>query len=176
MSRGNHRGDIFREEEDYLLFLQLLRDTQKIYPFVLHCYCLMTNHFHLLLETKESEIWFIMRRLNKLYTSNFNEKHTMVGHLFQGRYMSVLVESDAYFQQTSRYIHRNPVKANMVSHPVDYPWSSYSIYLGLKESDLVTTWKVLGYFENSSLDLYREYVENAAYTDFSKSEILINSK
>ena len=171
MSRGNHRGDIFREDEDYLLFLHLLRDTQKIYPFVIHSYCLMTNHFHLQLETKEKEIWHIMRRFSKLYTANFNDKYRLVGHLFQGRYMSVLIEDDAYFLQTSRYIHRNPVKANMVAHPGDYPWSSYSVYLGHKESDLVTTQKVLGYFRDSSPDLYRQYVEDASHTDYRERKI-----
>jgi len=141
------------------LFLHLLRDTQKIYPFLLHSYCLMTNHFHLQLETKENEIWDIMRRLSKLYTTNFNEKYKLVGHLFQGRYMSVLIEDDAYFLQISRYIHRNPVKANMVAYPLDYPWSSCGVYLGQEENHLVTTEKILGYFRDSSRDLYRQYIE-----------------
>lgn len=153
------------------MFLHLLHDTQKIYPFVLHSYCLMTNHFHLQLETKEKEIWHIMRRFSKLYTDNYNEKYGLIGHLFQGRYMSVLIEDDAYFIQTSRYIHRNPVKANMVAHPADYPWSSYRVYLDHKENNLVTTQKVLGYFRDSSRDLYRQYVEDVTHTDYRERKI-----
>ena len=166
MSRGNHQGEIFREHEDYLIFLHLLQETQKIYPYVLHSYCLMTNHFHLQLETKEKEIWYIMQRISWLYTVNFNEKYGLIGHLFQGRYMSVLIEDDPYFLQTSRYIHRNPVKANIVKKPEDYPWSSYRYYIEQKESDLVTTNKVLGYFQDSSPDLYQQYVENVKDADF----------
>lgn len=142
-----------------------------MYPFLLHSYCLMTNHYHLQIETSDIEIWHIMRRLNKLYTSNFNSKYGLVGHLFQGRYFSVLNKNDATFLHTSRYIHLNPVKANIVKQAANYPWSSYSAYLKERVDELLTVEKVLGYFQSSNHLLYQRYVEQVLEEDFQENEI-----
>ncbi|MDD3174472.1 MAG: transposase [Herbinix sp.] len=104
-------------------------DIQKRYPFDLHAYCLMTNHYHLLIETKEKEIWYIMRRLSQRYTGYYIDKYGMTGHLLQGRYRSCLIREDAYFLQTSRYIHLNPVKARMTAYPENYLWSNYQTFV-----------------------------------------------
>ncbi|NMA87164.1 MAG: transposase [Tissierellia bacterium] len=159
-NRGNRRSDIFRDEEDYQVYLTILEQTMDKYPYILYSYCLMTNHVHLQLETKDVEIWHIMRNINLLYTKYFNNKHKLVGHLFQGRYKSELIENDNYNLETSRYIHLNPVRANMKKTPIEYLWSSYDIYMGHRESDLVDENKILSYFKNNSRELYKEYVES----------------
>lgn len=120
----------------------------------------MTNHIHLQLETKDVEIWHIMRNINLLYTKYFNNKYNFVGHLFQGRYKSEIIENDTYNLETSRYIHLNPVKANMVDTPIEYKWSSYDIYMGQRKSEIVSEEKILSYFKNNSRKLYREYAES----------------
>lgn len=160
MGRGNHRQAIFGDKTDYQYFLILLADIQKRYPFELHSYCLMTNHYHLLIETREKEIWFIMKRLVQLYTCYYNNKYRTTGHLFQGRYRSCLIRDDTYFLQTSRYIHLNPVKARMISYPEDYLWSSYQTLIGMNHFPLVTVEKTLSYFKKDARIRYRAFVED----------------
>lgn len=162
MSRGNYRQNIFHEKEDYQTFLQLLQDTSRRYAFELHGYCCMTNHFHLLIATEIVEIWMIMKRLNHLYAAYHNQKYKLSGHLFQGRYKSCLVQSDAYFLQTSRYIHLNPVKAGIVEHPENYPWSSYGRMIGQDGLALVNTEKTLSYFEEPRELKYQQFVESSS--------------
>ena len=159
-NRGNRRSDIFRDEEDYQVYLKILKQTMEKYPYILYSYCLMTNHIHLQLETKDIEIGHIMRNINLLYTKYFNNKYNLVGHLFQGRYKSELIENDPYNLQTSRYIHLNPVKANMVDTPIEYKWSSYGVYMGQVKNDMVNFEKILSYFKDNSKQLYKEYVES----------------
>ncbi len=166
MSRGNRHQKIFADITDFEFFLMLLGDVRKRYPFDLHSYCLMTNHFHMLLETKDHEIWLIMKRLIQVYTGYYNSKYGTDGHLFQGRYHSYLVMDDAYFLQTSRYIHLNPVKARMVEHPEDYKWSSYQGLIGMEDRPLVTLDRVWGYFKAPKNVAYRLFVEeNSASTE-----------
>ena len=162
MSRGNRRGDIFRETEDYQVYLAILEEATTKYVFDLHDYCLMTNHVHLQIETTIFEIWHIMKFINLMYTLYFNEKYNLIGHLFQGRYNAEIIKDDAYTLQTSRYIHLNPVKAKMVSTPVEYAWSSYDVYMGKRESRFVKVEKILRYFENNNRLLYQKFVEGAS--------------
>lgn len=159
-NRGNRRADIFRDEEDYQVYLTILEQTMEKYPYILYSYCLMTNHLHMQIETKDVEIWHIMRYINLLYTKYFNNKYNFIGHLFQGRYKSEIIENDTYNLETSRYIHLNPVKANMVDTPIEYKWSSYDIYMGQRESEIVSEEKILSYFKNNSRKLYKDYVES----------------
>ncbi len=161
MCRGNRRGDIFREEEDYSAYLAILEQVQEKYGFILYSYCLMTNHVHLQMETGDVDIGHIMRSVNLFFTKYFNNKYNLVGHLFQGRYKGEIIDKDAYTLQTSRYIHLNPVKAKMIEKALDYPWSSYDIYMGNRQSPLVDEGKILRYFQDCSRALYKEYVENA---------------
>ena len=121
MCRGNHRHDIYRDDEDRQFYIQVLKEAHKYYPYLLHSYCLMTNHVHLQIETLILDVSQVMKRINMLYANFFNKKYSFVGHLFQGRYGTELIEKDAYVLETSRYIHLNPVRANMVEHPQDYP-------------------------------------------------------
>lgn len=160
MNRGNRRSDIFKDEEDYQVYQTILQQTMERYEFYLYAYCLMTNHIHMQIETKDVEIWKIMRYINLAYTKYFNNKYNFIGHLFQGRYKSEIIDSDAYNLQTSRYIHLNPVNAKMVDHPIDYKWSSYRVYMGTIKNEIVSDKKILSYFKNNSRQLYKEYVES----------------
>ena len=128
----------------------------------------MTNHTHLMIETGTVRVSEIMRRLNLLYTKYFNTKYNLVGHLLQGRYFAELVESDGdildgsrYILDGSRYIHLNPVRANMFDLQEEYRWSSYAMYIGLKEEALIDPGKLLYYFSGRKRLIYKEYVESA---------------
>jgi len=124
-ARGNERKEIFFAGHDYAKFMDYLRETRDRYHFLLHCYVLMPNHYHLLIETPEGNISQVMHRLNASYTGYINRTRQRTGHLFQGRYKAILVDRDNYLLELSRYVHLNPVRAGMVSNPGDYPHSSY---------------------------------------------------
>ena len=160
MAWGNYRQNIFKDDEDFKVFLVLMQDAKTKYGFKLHAYCLMTNHYHLLLETEQTEIWKIMKRINQIYAAYYNEKYRLTGHLFQGRYKSCLVENDSYFLQTSRYIHLNPVKAKMVPRAEAYPWSSYSTLIGMKQEMIVEVKRTYAYFKEPQNFAYRNFVED----------------
>lgn len=160
MIRGIRRSDIFKDEGDYGVYLEILEMVKKKYPFTLYSYCLMTNHVHLQLETIDYEIWNIMRDINRDYTKYFNKKYNFTGSLYDGRYKSELIENDKYNLQVSRYIHLNPVKAKMVNEPLEYEWSSYRDYLDSDRDRIVDDKKILSYFKNRSRALYMKYVED----------------
>jgi REP element-mobilizing transposase RayT len=128
-ARGNERGRIFLIERDFTRFLDRLEQVYERYGVVIHAYVLMSNHYHLLLETPRGNVTAALHDLNTAYTNYFNRRHDRVGHLFQGRYRAILVDKDNYLLELSRYIHLNPVRAGMVRRPEAYRWSSYSSYL-----------------------------------------------
>ena len=161
MCRGNQKHDIFKDNEDRNVYLKFLRAAKKDYNFFLHTYCLMTNHVHLHIETKDINISAIMKRVNMLYAQFFNNKYSYVGHLFQDRFKAELIEKDEYHLEVSRYIHMNPVRANITELPIDYSWSSYRTYMGIRQDPLVDTEKTLGYFSGSKVEGYREFVEES---------------
>ncbi|MFB6803830.1 transposase [Peribacillus butanolivorans] len=155
-SRGNRHSNIFLDDKDRLRYLHHLEETKEKYFFELHSYCLMTNHVHLLLETMQHPISDIMHKLNSRYAISFNRRHDHDGHLFQGRYHSVLIESIEQFTATSRYIHLNPVKANIVKNPAEYKWSSYKAFQIGKPNMHVNPTQILHYFQTPQN--YEEYV------------------
>jgi REP element-mobilizing transposase RayT len=128
-ARGNERQDIFRDDRDREEFLERLQRQREQYGTLPHAYVLMTNHYHVLLETPEANLSRAMHSLQTGYTVYFNRRHGRVGHLFQGRYKAILVEKEAYLLEVSRYLHLNPVRAGMVVRPEEYRWSSYRGYL-----------------------------------------------
>lgn len=128
LSRGNERKVIFRTEADYELFLEALSECCLRFGARVHTYCLMPNHFHLLLETREGNLSGFMKRLLGVYTIRFNRRHRRTGHLFQGRYKAFLVEKENYLLELSRYIHLNPCRAGMVTDPEAYRWSSMAAF------------------------------------------------
>jgi len=124
MARGNAGGDIFADDEDRRMFLDLLGKLATESRWRVHAWCLMSNHFHLLVTTPEANLSKTMHRFVGTYSQRINRRHSRQGHLFQGRYKSLLVASDAYFIQLHRYILRNPMEAGLVSNPLKHPWSS----------------------------------------------------
>ncbi|MBU1043081.1 MAG: transposase [Candidatus Omnitrophica bacterium] len=128
-SRGDDRKKIFRTGEDYNKFLTYLGKAKERFAFRLYAYVLMSNHYHLLIETLEPNLSRLMQYINSAYTTYHNLKYKRSGHVFQGRYKSIIVDKDNYFLELSRYIHLNPVRAKIVEHPEKYQWSSYLVYL-----------------------------------------------
>jgi REP element-mobilizing transposase RayT len=163
-SRGNEQKPIFKFDRDRFKFLEYLESAHFRYDAAIHIYCLMDNHYHLLMETPSGNLPQIMRHINGAYTTYYNLKHRRSGHLFQGRYKALLVEFDSYAQVLSRYIHLNPVRANLVASPESYKWSSYSAYVGDSQPpDWLKRVHILGYFSSRVLEAqkrYREYVES----------------
>ncbi|MDD2273920.1 MAG: transposase [Desulfuromonadaceae bacterium] len=157
-SRGNEQKDVFKSRRDREKFLEYLASATERYGAAIHAYCLMSNHYHLLLETPEGNLSQIMRHINGAYTTYFNIKRKRAGHLFQGRFKAILVEADEYAVELSRYIHLNPVRAGMVESPGEYLWSSFQSYIGQsKVPDWLKTDFILGYFGKSKLDAAKKY-------------------
>ncbi|MDK2846472.1 MAG: REP-associated tyrosine transposase [Synergistales bacterium] len=156
-SRGNEKKDIFRGIKDREKFLSYLSSAWERYGAVFHAYCLMSNHFHLMVETPLGNLSRIMKHLNGSYTTYFNLKHKRVGHLLQSRYKAILVQADTYAAELSRYIHLNPVRAKIVSSPEKYRWSSCNLYLEGKTPPWLSTSLVLGYFGREDEDRRRNY-------------------
>lgn len=133
----------------------------------------MSNHVHLQIATNDIEIWTIMRGINWRYSNYFNAKYEKVGHLFQNRYHSELIEDEAYLLQTSKYIHLNPVKAGIVDQPIKYPWSSYGVYMGVYKNSLIHEDDTLAYFQYDRR-LYKNFVENEDSEDSVDVDYLQN--
>ncbi len=129
-SRGNRQEAIYESDEDREEFLLLLADVCKTHNWQCYAYCLMDNHYHLLIETPDANLAKGMRQLNGRYTQNINRAHQRVGHVFQGRYKSILVDKSSYLLELSRYIVLNPVRVNSVRSVGDWPWSSYRATAG----------------------------------------------
>ena len=148
-SRGNERKNVFKSKRDREKFYEYLESATQRYDAVIHVFCLMDNHYHLLIETPSGNLPQIMRHINGAYTTYFNVKRARSGHLFQGRYKAILVDIDEYAKELSRYVHLNPVRAKMVKAPEEYEWSSYQFYIGAKKPP---KWLhrdfILGYFGN----------------------------
>lgn len=129
MNRGRRQEDTFLDEGDYRLFLDVLSETVKMWNLQVAAYCLMPNHYHLLVHTPDGNISRCMRHLNGVYTQRFNRKHGIDGPLFRGRYKTVLVEEDNHLLELLRYIHRNPIKAGIADNLDNYPWCSHKGYI-----------------------------------------------
>ena len=125
-ARGNARQAIYEDDQDRRTFLEYLSKVIKRYECLCHAYCLMDNHYHLLVERQSPTLSKGMKHLNGNYTQAYNKRHNRVGHLFQGRYKGILVDKDNYLLELSRYIALNPVRARMVRSAKDWPWSSYA--------------------------------------------------
>lgn len=157
-SRGIRRKPLFYDDDDRLEYLRLLEETKLIHPFILHTYCLMTNHIHLHIETIEQPTGTIMKYLHSQYATYFNHKYHYSGHVFESRYGSELLDSVEYELEVNKYIHLNPLRANMVEDLHDYPWSSFLVYRYLKESSLVTTERIFTFFPESKVESYLRFL------------------
>ena len=161
ISRGNGRQNIFITDRDRQAFVKLLREVSDHYAIDIHAYVLMNNHYHLLLMTREANLSRAMQWFGTTYTRRFHMHNHTSGHLFQGRFKSLLVENDAYLLQLSCYIHRNPLRAGMVERLADYPWSSYPFYAYKKKAPAwLRTDLILGRFNAANRHAaYRRKVE-----------------
>lgn len=162
-SRGNRREAIYEDDEDRSAFLRILETVIADYNWLCHGYCLMDNHYHLIIETPDGNLSQGMRQLNGVYTQASNRRHGLSGHLFQGRYKAILVNKDHYLLELSRYVVLNPLRAKgMVNRPEDWPWSSYSAMTGEVPAPkwLTTNWilSLFGKQKKVAQKQYRQFV------------------
>lgn len=163
MNRGNAGETIFKSKRDKEKFLEYLEKAVERFSLIVHTYCLMDNHYHLLIETPEPNLSVAVQWLNVSYAVYFNRKRKRSGHLFQGRFKAILIDADAYLKQLSRYIHLNPVRAKIADTPADYPWTSYCAFIGNEtEPEWLETRFILAQFRGSkkkAIQGYKGFVE-----------------
>ena len=162
-SRGNRRESIYQDDNDRQEFLALLGTVRERNNWCIHAYCLMTNHYHLVIETPEANLSEGMRQLNGVYTQRHNHRHNRVGHVFQGRYKAILVQKQSYLLELARYVVLNPVRANLVMNAAQWIWSSYRPTAGKASSPewLKTDW-LLGQFNSNRTKAQQRYIQFVA--------------
>jgi REP element-mobilizing transposase RayT len=162
MNRGRIGDPIFNNKGDYYAFIALLKDCVEMWNLRVAAYCLMGNHYHILVQTPDANLSRCMRHINGVYTQNFNRTHGLDGHLFRGRYKSILLDSDSYLLELIRYIHRNPLEAGIVDRLESYPWSSHKGYLSQSEKwdwlhkDYIL--KIFSQRNNEALKRYKAFI------------------
>ena len=178
INRGNAREKVFVSDRDREKFLEYLHAASDRFSLIVHTYCLMDNHYHLLVETPEANISKAIQWLNVSYAVYFNKKRGRSGHLFQGRFKAYVIDADEYLHALSRYIHLNPVRATLVDKPGMYPWSSYNALAGrTKVPEWLEVGYLLGHFhktEAKAMQLFRKFceeVEGESLEDPSKNAV-----
>lgn len=169
-ARGNEKKTIFKDDTDRGVFLNTLVQVNKRYNWLCHAYCLMGNHYHLLIETPDGNLSIGMRQLNGMYTQTFNKRHLRAGHLLQGRYKAILIQKDSHLLEACRYVVLNPVRAGLVKHPGDWIWGSYNSTAGkgIPHACLTLDW-ILGQFNNTLDKAEKEYKEFVSHGVGDKS-------
>lgn len=159
MVRGNEKRNIFNTDDDKQRFLEILYHKKQGGRFYIHAFCLMDNHFHLMLSEGTEAVAKVMKRISVSYVYYFNNKYKRVGHLFQDRFKSEVVEQDSYILSLARYIHQNPVKAGKVKTAGEYLWSSYACYINDNNCyrKIVDTEPILGLFSTDKEVAKREF-------------------
>ncbi|MCB1674661.1 MAG: transposase [Halioglobus sp.] len=183
-SRGDRREAIFEGDADRIRFLSILAAVCETDNWVCHAYCLMDNHYHLLIETPDGNLSKGMRQLNGVYTQAYNHSHDRVGHVFQGRYKAILIEKESYLLELARYIVLNPVRAGMVRTARDWPWSSYRATAGQEAipAFLTVEWLLAGFGRHKSkaIERYKHFVsqgrEQPAPWQFLKNQVYLGSE
>ena len=182
-SRGNARAFISKSDADRETFLDVLEQVAARFNWLCHAYCLMGNHYHLMIETPDGNLTAGMRQLNGVYTQRFNRRHQRVGHVLQGRFKAILVDRDSYLLELCRYVVLNPVRAKMVKRVGDYRWSSYRATAGKIEtpSYLTCDWVLSQFAQGKAIAQrrYREFVNAGVGVDSPwlklKGQILLGS-
>jgi len=163
INRGNAGEKIFKNQRDKNKFLEYLQKAGERFSLIIHTYCLMSNDYHVLIETPQANLGRAMQWLNVCYATYYNRKRQRSGHLFQGRFKALLIEADEYLKELSRYVHLNPVRAKLVAKPQDYAWSSYPAFLKKNAGpEWLETEKILGYFgkrKKEAIKKYKKFVE-----------------
>jgi putative transposase len=166
-SRGNERKAIFRDDQDRENCLELLGRCVEEFHLRLHCYVLLSNHYHLLVETPKGGLNRALRYLNGVYTQTFNRRHKRVGHLFQGRYKAILVDKESYLLELSRYVHLNSWRLKKSLDPFSFRWSSLAAYVGRTGTPKwLTVTEVLAYFGNQGKRGYKEFIIDGMKSGF----------
>ena len=162
-SRGNDRKPIFKADSDRQLFLNTLARVNDRFHWICHAYCLMNNHYHLVIETPDGNLSKGMRQLNGVYTQSFNKLQGRVGHVFQGRFKAILVQKDSHFLEVCRYVVLNPVRAKTIAHPRQWKWSSYRATAGTAPiHPCLAVDEILSHFgqrQPIAREKYREFVQ-----------------
>ncbi len=168
VARGNERKEIFRDDGDRLYFLKLIEKAKERFGFSVLSYCLMTNHYHLLVEVSAKNMSAAMQYINGRYSCYFNHKHNRCGHLYQGRFFAGIVEHGPEIKFVTAYIHLNPARAYMVKELNTYLWSSHRQFTGAAGGGIAVPELVLKYFSDdraAAVKKYEEYLAEAAKTD-----------
>lgn len=163
-ARGNYRQNIFLEDKDKKLYLNLLAHYRDELGFTIYAFCLMNNHVHLLIKrTDRASLAEIVKSINGRYSKEFNKRRKKQGHLFQGRFYSVIVENEIYLLEATRYIHLNPARAGIIGKAEDYVWSSLRTYLGIDNFPFVdkSYLKYFGKRPSTMVEKYRIYLDEA---------------
>ncbi len=165
MNRGRRGEKIFRSDDDFLAFIDLVKESSTMWQFRVSAYCLMSNHYHILLQTPQANLSRCMRHINGIYTQRYNRQYGCDGQLFRGRYKAVLVDADTYLLELLRYIHRNPVRAGIVKQVNAYDWTSHGGYVSSKKD-----WRWL--YKDFLLDILEPNKERqrSAYRKFVTGE------
>lgn len=161
INRGNQGQRIFKDKADFRLFQLLVRDAQRQFGFKLYAYVLMPNHFHALIQISQRPLSKVMQSVLYRYTRYYNQRYHKAGHLFQGRYKAILCDKESYLLELVRYIHLNPVRAQMVTDPKTYPWSSHRMYLEGKATQEVAVEEILSQWSKrrrQAIVAYEEFV------------------
>ena len=171
MIRGNERKSLFLDDDDRERFVDILYEKKKKGEYELFAYCLMDNHVHLLIKEGKDEIARIMKRINTSYAYYFNKKYKRIGHVFQDRYKSEVIENEGYLLAAVRYIHNNPVKAGLTRDALGYRWSSYRAYLSRRvyDNNIVDTKTILQIFsenEETARKKFMEFTSQESYHHF----------
>lgn len=169
MLRGINQQQIFEEDGDYERSIEILKDCKDIGKFEVYAYCLMGNHVHLLIKEKEEEIGQIIKRIGARFVYWYNVKYQRVGHLFQDRFKSELINDQSYFNTVLVYIHRNPVKAKLCDEPKDYLYSSYNEYI--EKSKIVDTEFVFGFWNRTQFINANSYDVSAKCLDVTETPV-----
>ncbi len=163
LNHGRKTIDVFRGSSDYQRFVELLRESANLWNVEITAYCLISDHYHLLLKTPEGNLSRCMRHINGLYTQRYNKVHDVDGPLFKGRFKCVLLPSDQYLLEMVRYIHREPVRRGLVESIDDYPWSSHPGYISsAKKWDWLNKEFILSMLADGRRDrirIYRQFME-----------------
>ena len=176
VQRGNNRSPGFFTEDDYRFYLKCLDDSRQKNSVDVHAYCLMTNHVHLLLTpTTEDGISKVMQSIGRRYVQYINRTYQRSGTLWESRHKSSLIQEEVYLLACYKYIELNPVRANMVRHPADYPWSSYRYHAFGESNDLITAHYLYEWLGNDGEDRYMNYRELFAQ-DLKKTDLHAISK
>jgi putative transposase len=157
MVRGNNRQNIFSDDDDRYQFLDFIQDGITRFDYILHSYCLMNNHVHLILQVKDTPLNEIMHNLNLRYARFFNKKSDKIGHCFQGRYHPLAVHTGDYLLLLIRYVHLNPVKAGIVNDPLHHPWNSHKNYINFSHETWITCDWVLQHFDSNKEAAIKKY-------------------